>query len=97
MARARRTAITKSTKRYIYRVPRVIPAERIVVNNHVRPIGFPDVPLRWQGFRAWTDVPTGQIAVAGAPYRVIGCRCGWAPHLPEHYRVNFDGPTQEAK
>lgn len=99
MARARRTASTsaKSTQRYIpmFTLPRVIPAGRIVVHNHVRPVGFPDVPLGWMGFRAWTDVPTGQIARHGEPYRVIVCRCDWAPHLPEHYRIDFD--AQEVK
>ena len=96
-----RTAIakSKSTKRYIpmCTLPRKVPAGRIVVHNHVRPEGFPNVPLGWCGFRAWTDAPTGQIASDGTPYRVLVCRCGWAPHLREHYRVNFDGPAQEAQ
>jgi hypothetical protein len=79
-----------TTKRYIPigTTPRTAPPGRIVVHNHVRPAGFPDVPLGLDGFRAWTDVPTP------ATYAVIPCRCGWAPHLAQHFRVRFDEETQ---
>lgn len=86
-----------NTKRYIPYTPRTVPVARIVVHNHIRPEGFPDVIAGLSGFRVWSDVPTGQIATDGSPYRVIICRCGWAPHLAEHYRVNFDAAAQEAE
>ena len=74
---------TVNTKRYIPYIPRAVPAGKIVVHNHVRPEGFPNVPVGWEGFRVWLDVPTPK------DYRVTGCRCGWAPHLKKHYRVVF--------
>ena len=73
---------TKDTVRYVGRwTPRTVPPGRIVVHNHVRPEGFPDVPVGWHGFRVWTDVPKPR------DYRVVTCRCGWAPHLRRHFRV----------
>ncbi len=59
---------------YLSGVPRQVPEGRIVVHNQV--------PLDFHGFRAWTE-PTGK------PMRVA-CRCGWAPHLAEHYRVKLN-------
>jgi len=60
---------------YLNEVPRKVPEGRIVVHNHVRPARY----LGQRGFRAWADP-------VGTPARVV-CRCGWASHLPEHYRV----------
>ncbi len=74
---------TQNTKRYVGRTPRAVPPGRIIVHNHVRPGGFPDVPVEFQGFRAWTDVPKPK------GYRVVACRCGWAPDL-RHYRVRLE-------
>lgn len=65
--------------RYLSNVPTTVPAGRIVVHNHVRPPGYPEIRLGFQGFRAWTEP-------AETPKRVR-CECGWAPHLDEHYRV----------
>ncbi len=72
-----------ATARYLSRTPRTVQTGRIVVHNHVRPEGFPNVPLGWQGFRAWTDVPK--------PKTYLVCRCGWAPHLSRHFRVKASG------
>ena len=69
------------TMRYVWRIPKVVPRTgRIVVHNHVRPVGFPNVAIGFNGFRVWTDVPKPK------DYRVVACRCGWAPHL-RHFRV----------
>jgi hypothetical protein len=59
---------------YIYDVPETVPAGCIVVHNHVIPRARPGDG----GFRVWLDE-------VGTPDRVV-CDCGWAPHLPEHYR-----------
>jgi hypothetical protein len=69
--------------RYVRQVPRTVPPGRIVVHNHVRPPGFPNIPLGFNGFRAWTEPE-------GTPERVR-CECEWPPHLPEHYRVERSG------
>ena len=74
---------------YLSGVPRQVPEGRIVVHNHVRPVDASGaripaarVALGFHGFRAWTE-PIGK------PMRVA-CRCGWAPHLAEHYRVKLN-------
>jgi hypothetical protein len=60
---------------YIDRIPKTLPDDgRIVVHNHVRPARW----LGMNGFRAW-------LAPSKKHYEV--CPCGWAPWLPEHYRV----------
>jgi hypothetical protein len=56
------------------------------VHNHVRPVGFPDVVQGLAGFRVWTDVPKPR------DYRIVACRCGWAPHLRQHFRVKIGSP-----
>jgi hypothetical protein len=68
-----------SELRYLSALPKSVPAGRIVVHNQVRPPGFPNIRLGFDGFRAWTEPED-------APERVR-CDCGWAPQLPEHYRV----------
>jgi hypothetical protein len=75
----------KSTARYvrILTVPRTIPPGRILVHNHVRPRGFPNVWAGLSGFRAWTDIPKPN------EYRPVAFRCGWAPQVGKHYRVKF--------
>jgi len=73
--------VTKRDVRYVgAHVPRRVPDGRMLVHNHVRPEGFPNIALGFNGFRAWTE-PTD------TPNRIV-CECGWAPHLPEHYRVD---------
>jgi hypothetical protein len=64
-----------STREYLYRLPKVVPADRIVVHNQVRPRRS----LNSEGFRAWL-----QPADEG---RIEACQCGWAPTLAVHYRV----------
>ena len=74
----------KDEKRYLRRVPKVVPAGRIVVHNHVRPMPV----LGENGFRAWTEPE-------GTPDRVV-CVCSWASHLDEHDRVDL-GAVQARK
>jgi hypothetical protein len=59
-----------------------IPVGMVLVHNHVRPEGFPDVPLGLSGFRAWLET-LGQ--------HLIACQCGWAPKVGKHYRVKEVG------
>jgi len=73
--------------------PRTVRKGRVVVHNQVRPVarvirvgrrvvyrtsGFPDVYQGQDGFRFWSDVRRPKYKV---------CDCGWAPHLPRHYRL----------
>ena len=68
--------------RYISRTPRKIPAGRVVVHNHVRPRrDMSDVPLGFNGFRAWTQL------LEVCDYDLEVCDCGWASELGMHYRV----------
>jgi hypothetical protein len=58
-------------------VPRKIPKGRVLVHNHVVPVGF----HKWlqhgaSGFRAWTQKKSE---------RLVRCHCGWTD-LP-HYHV----------
>ena len=62
---------------YLFKIPDTVPADRLVVHNHVRP----QARLGLNGFRAWLYGPDPD------PKRVKVCDCGWAPQLPEHYRV----------
>jgi hypothetical protein len=71
-------------KRYVAKLPSVIPADMVLVHNHVRPEGFPDIPLDFNGFRAWLQ--SGSID--DPP--LVACTCGWAPKLGQHFRVNRD-------
>jgi hypothetical protein len=71
--------------RYVSRTPRKVPEGRIVVHNHVRSTNE-DGSFRSpgiEGFRVWTER-------ANTLNRAV-CRCGWAPHLKEHYRVDLKG------
>jgi hypothetical protein len=81
----------KVQMRYLSGVPKEVPAGRVVVHNWVRARRLPgddefdpELPEpQWRklgewGFRAWTQLPDDQLLV---------CGCGWAPHLPEHYRI----------
>jgi hypothetical protein len=62
------------------RFPRKIPRGRVIVHNHVRPVGFPDVGQGQDGFRFWSDVRKPEYTV---------CDCRWAPQLRWHYRVRI--------
>jgi hypothetical protein len=66
--------------RYLTGIPRKpIPQGQCVVHNHVRPAGFPNVPVRTMGFRVWRqDLEPDRLEI---------CDCGWAPELERHYRV----------
>jgi hypothetical protein len=53
-----------------------IPPGKILVHNHVRPAERQGT----RGFRFWlADAPPAE--------NYEPCDCGWAPHLPVHYRV----------
>src|SRR5207253_1385938 len=68
-------------------VPRTVRAGRVLVHNHVRPVGFgPLYPVGGDGFRAWTQIPE--------PDHLERCDCGWAPECPVHYRVRRDAFTR---
>ena len=70
-----------TAKRYVGSgVPRVVPAGKALVHNHVRPVDFDSrTPVAYMGFRAWIQAPDAKAL------RV--CRCGWAPDVPQHYRM----------
>ena len=69
--------------RYLSHVPKVVPAGRVLVHNHVqvpaKQRGQPGELLGVNGFRAW-------LAAPGAEWEA--CSCNWAPELGTHYRVN---------
>jgi hypothetical protein len=67
------------TIRYVTAVPRKpLPPGHVVVHNHA-----PAAPKIGQdGFRAWIAAPADD-----GGYNVVRCDCGWAPDLPEHFRV----------
>ena len=72
---------TKGKKRYYSRgVPRRTPHGKVVCHGSVFPIlteqSHGDLGFRvWRANRAWLD--------EHADFK--RCRCGWAPHLREHY------------
>jgi hypothetical protein len=69
---------------YLTGIPsKPIPAGQVVVHNHVRPVGFPDVKSGQDGFRFWRQDLE--------PERLVVCDCGWAPQLEHHYRVKRSG------
>ena len=59
---------------YLNKTPDAVPSGKVLVHNHVRPAKR----IGTRGFRAWLDEPSDHYEP---------CTCGWAPHLPEHYRV----------
>lgn len=66
--------------RYLTGIPRKpLPPGQVVVHNHVRPAGFPNVHAGQSGFRYWR-----QDFVAD---RLERCDCPWAPELAEHFRA----------
>jgi hypothetical protein len=74
--------------RYLRRIPMRAPKEFIIVHSYLtakRQLGEPDYPgwrmLGQEGFRIWADKPHPDYVV---------CKCGWLPHLEEHYRVDYE-------
>jgi hypothetical protein len=65
--------------RYLRRIPREVPADVVVVHNHVRPTRH----LGSRGFHAWLQAPDAD--------RLEVCECGWAPELESHYRMRRVG------
>ena len=60
---------------YLSHIPTAVPAGKILVHNDIWP------PVRRIGtkrFRIWFATPSD---------RFEKCPCGWAPELPEHYRM----------
>jgi hypothetical protein len=62
--------------RYLSRMPKTVPEGRIVVHSIVKPT-HPEQAPGVNGFRCWTQQPDDTVTI---------CRCGWAPHLPQHYK-----------
>ncbi len=71
---------------YLTVIPAAVPAERVVVHNHVRMSRRRRLGSR--GFRAWLDGPSDRYET---------CSCGWAPELGEHYRVVLGEHTPAQK
>lgn len=61
--------------RYLYRMPKTVPAGLVVVHNHIQPTRL--IGLR--GFRIW-------LSRRGSK-RLEVCNCTWAPELKRHFRV----------
>lgn len=62
-------------------VPRSVPADRVLVHNHVW--HRPGTPVGTRGFRAWTQPVDSEPPV-------VECDCGWAPRAGVHYRVDLE-------
>jgi hypothetical protein len=60
---------------YIYELPAVIPAGKVLVHNRVQP----ETEIGRNGFRAWLSYPD--------PEKYIVCTCGWASNLGVHWQV----------
>jgi len=68
-----------SEQRYIPYIPKKVPNGHIIVHNSVAP----QARVGMNGFRIW-------LAPSDASnYAVEVCNCGWAPHVPVHYRVKL--------
>jgi hypothetical protein len=61
---------------YLRTLPAAVPADYVLVHNHVRPTRR----LGSNGFRAWLSAPD--------PARLRVCACGWAPELGRHFIVH---------
>jgi hypothetical protein len=75
-----RVAAALGDREYLTRLPKAVPAGRLLVHNHVRTTRR----LGSRGFRAWL-LPIEQRE------SVAHCACGWVPELGAHYRVRRDG------
>jgi hypothetical protein len=60
---------------YPERIPATVPLGQVLVHNTVRPARRQGT----RGFRYWLQAPADNLEV---------CPCGWAPEVPEHYRVH---------
>ena len=60
---------------YLSRIPKAVPVGKILVHNDIWP---PVRRIGTKGFRIWFATPSD---------RFEKCPCGWAPELPEHYRM----------
>jgi hypothetical protein len=58
---------------YLTELPEALPPGLMLVHNHFRP-----ARLGSRGFRAWLQEPGNNL---------LGCDCGWAPELGQHYTV----------
>ena len=58
---------------YLSRIPKAVPAGKILVHNQP-----PSAASATRKFRIWLATPSD---------RFEKCPCGWAPELPEHYRI----------
>ena len=64
---------------YLKTLPAVVPADRVLVHNQVRPTRR----LGSRGFRAWLSAPHAGLEA---------CPCAWAPELGhQHFRVRKGG------
>jgi hypothetical protein len=72
----------RENKIYLRKIPDRVPKGEVVVHNNARPTAH----LSSRGFRAWRQSPTEALEK---------CDCGWAPDLPEHYRVKGIPPRAE--
>jgi len=64
---------------YLRKLPAVVPADRVLVHNHVRPTRR----LGSHGFRAWLQ--------PSDPARLQACACEWASELGRHFRLVTKG------
>jgi len=79
--------------RHLPRLPAEAPQDFIVAHSYLSAKlepGEPGYP-GWRtigqgGFRIWEDMPHQHYVV---------CNCGWAAHLGEHYRVDYDRVLEE--
>jgi hypothetical protein len=60
-------------------MPKIIPADRALVHNTVRP----SRRLGSRGFRAWLQPHDAALEL---------CDCGWAGELGMHYRITHIAP-----
>jgi hypothetical protein len=74
--------------RYLQRIPYKALEEFIIVHSYATAelqLGEPGYPgwrvLGQGGFRIWADKLHPDY---------VACNCGWAPHLGEHYRVDYE-------
>jgi hypothetical protein len=70
--------MTEQAMNYLPWIPRTVPPGQVLVHNHIRPARRQAT----RGFRYWLQ-PLDE--------HVEPCECGWAPELPEHYRVKREG------
>jgi hypothetical protein len=70
-------------RNYPAEIPDKLPRGKVLVHNDVTKGITPSQKQATRGFRFWIDDPSE---------RLEECGCGWAPHLPEHYRVKRTKP-----